>query len=72
MKVFEKSTDRCAEVHMYVEGKVKALSEYGEHIDAKDKAICCYVPLEDGHKVKIGGRFSGTVSKSSFSFDAAS
>ena len=63
MKVVEKDTNRRAQVNVYVEAKLEALSEYGEYIDARDKAICCYVPLEEGHQVKIGGRFSGTVSK---------
>jgi hypothetical protein len=62
MKVIEKSTDRRAEVHMYVEGKVPALAEYGEYIDPKDKAICCYVAVDEDHKPRFGGRFSGTVS----------
>jgi hypothetical protein len=44
MKVIEKGTDRRAEVHNYVEGTVAALAEYGEYIDPRDKAICCYVP----------------------------
>ncbi|KAF1914952.1 hypothetical protein BDU57DRAFT_308819 [Ampelomyces quisqualis] len=60
MKVVEKGTDRFAEVHVYVEGNVKSLGEYGEYIDAKDKAICCYVPVVEGHKVKIRGKFTGT------------
>jgi hypothetical protein len=62
MKVIEKATDRRAEVHVYVEGKVGALGEYGEYIDATDKAVCCYVPVEEGHKVRICGKFNGTVS----------
>jgi hypothetical protein len=62
MKVVEKSTDRRAEAHIYVEGNVNKLKEYGEYIDPIDKAICCYVPVEHGHNVRIGGRFSGTVS----------
>jgi hypothetical protein len=62
MKVVEKGVDRKAEVHIYVEGQVPALEEYGEHIDPVDKAICSYVPVEEGHQVKVGGRFSGTVS----------
>jgi hypothetical protein len=61
MKVIEKATDRKAEAHVYVEGRVLALEEYGEYVDPIDKAICCYVPVEEGHKVKIEGRFSGTV-----------
>ena len=61
MKVAEKATDRVAEVHIYVEGKVHALEEYGQYISSEDKAICCYVPVEEGHKIKICGKFSGTV-----------
>jgi hypothetical protein len=61
MKVIEKATDRKAEAHVHVEGRVLPLEEYGEYVDPVDKAICCYVPVEEGHKVKIGGRFSGTV-----------
>jgi hypothetical protein len=66
MKVIEEGTDRHAEVHLYVEERVEALAEYGQYIDAKDKAICAYVPVDEGHKVKIGGRFSGTVCESLF------
>lgn len=61
MKVVEKDTDRTAEVNIFVEGQVPALKEYNEHIDPKDNAICCYVALEEGHKPRIGGQFSGTV-----------
>jgi hypothetical protein len=61
MKVTEKGTDRRAEAHIYVEGQVPELEEYGVYIDPIDKAICCYVPVDEGHTVKIGGRFSGTV-----------
>ncbi|KAL1793368.1 hypothetical protein ACET3X_008350 [Alternaria dauci] len=60
MKVIEKDTDRTAEVNIFVEGQVPALKEYNEHIDPKDNAICCYVALEEGHKPRIGGQFSGT------------
>jgi hypothetical protein len=60
MKVAEKASDRWAEVHILVEGKVNALEEFGQYID-KDKAICCYVPVEQGQKVKISGRLTGTV-----------
>ncbi|KAL6708696.1 hypothetical protein ACN47E_002392 [Coniothyrium glycines] len=60
MKVQEKGTDRRAEVHINIDGQVEALEEYGEYIDANDKAICCYVPIEEGHRVKFGGKFSGT------------
>ncbi|KAF1845751.1 uncharacterized protein K460DRAFT_355525 [Cucurbitaria berberidis CBS 394.84] len=60
MKVAEKATDRGAEVHMYVEGKLQALEEYGQYISVEDHAICCYVPVDEGHKIKIGAKFSGT------------
>ncbi|KAH7077292.1 hypothetical protein FB567DRAFT_608351 [Paraphoma chrysanthemicola] len=63
MKVVEKETDRRAEVHIYVEGKVEPLAEYGEYVDSKDKAVCCYVPVVEGHKVRIGGKFTGTTLK---------
>jgi hypothetical protein len=53
MKVIEKATDRKAEAHIYVEGQVLPLEEYGEYIDPGDKAICCYVPLEEGHQVRL-------------------
>ncbi|KAH7391789.1 hypothetical protein BKA66DRAFT_487980 [Pyrenochaeta sp. MPI-SDFR-AT-0127] len=62
MRVVEMATDRTAEVHVYVEGKVDAIQEYGEYIEDSDKAICCYIPVEEGHKIKIGGTFSGTTS----------
>ena len=62
MKVSETGTDRIADVHVYVDGKIRALEEYGEYVDPSDKALCCYVPVEEGHKVKIRGKFSGTVS----------
>jgi hypothetical protein len=62
MKVIEKGTNRKAEVHVYVEGKVPALAEYGGYIDPKDKAICCYVAVDEDYKPRFGGRFSGTVS----------
>lgn len=48
-------------MHIYVEGKVQALEEYGEYVSAEDKAICCYIPVDEGHNIKIGGKFSGTV-----------
>jgi hypothetical protein len=70
MKVSEEDTDRQAYVHIYVEEKVDALAEYGQYIDARDGAICCYVPVEEGHTVRIGGQFSGTVSSSATSFHA--
>ncbi|CAI9635291.1 hypothetical protein GT037_007736 [Alternaria burnsii] len=60
MKVVEKNTDRTAEVNVFVEGQVPALKEYGEYIDSRDKAICCYVALYEGDKPRIRGQFSGT------------
>ncbi|KAJ4370673.1 hypothetical protein N0V83_005194 [Neocucurbitaria cava] len=60
MKVAEKASDRTAEVHIRVEGQAKALKEYGEYISSEDKAICCYVPVEEGDTIKIEGVFSGT------------
>lgn len=62
MKVLEKGTDRRVEVNLYVDGKVNALEEFGEYVDSRDKAICCYVPVYDGDRIKIHGRFFGTVS----------
>lgn len=62
MKVVEKDSDRTAEVNVFVEGQVPALKEYGEYIDPRDKAICCYVALYEGDKPRIRGQFSGTVS----------
>jgi len=64
MKVIEKNADREAEIHVHVAGKLEALEEYGEYIDAIDKAICSYVPVDEGHKVRVFGRFNGTVSYS--------
>ena len=61
MKVAEKATDRTAEVHIYVSGRVQPLEEYGQYISAEDKAICCYIPVDEDHKIRIGGKFSGTV-----------
>jgi hypothetical protein len=69
MKALENDTDRQAEVHLHVEGKVEPLAEYGEYIDPSDNAICCYVPIEEGHQVKIRGHFSGTVSGQITVFD---
>lgn len=64
MKVNEKGTDRVADAHICVEGRVQPLKEYGQYIDAHDKAICCYVPVDAGDKLKFKGNFSGTVSHS--------
>lgn len=62
MKVIEKGTDRTAHAHVLVDGQVQPLEEYGEYVDARDGALCCYVAVEEGHKIKIDGRFSGAVS----------
>lgn len=61
MKVTEKGAERTAEAHIYVEGRVKALEEYGQYVDSHDKAICCYIPVEEGHAIRVESRFSGTV-----------
>ncbi|KAJ8112085.1 hypothetical protein OPT61_g5460 [Boeremia exigua] len=60
MKVAEHGADRVAEAHVHVEGRVSALEEYGEYVDDHDKAICCYVAVEEGDKIRVSGRFSGT------------
>ncbi|KAI4642407.1 hypothetical protein J4E93_007555 [Alternaria ventricosa] len=59
MRVIEKDTDRKAQVNIFVKGQVQALEEYGEYVDPRDNAICCYVPIDEGHQPKVGGRFSG-------------
>ncbi|KAI4618604.1 hypothetical protein J4E80_005206 [Alternaria sp. BMP 0032] len=59
MRVLEKDTDRKAQVNIYVKDRVQALEEYGEYVDPRDSAICCYVPIDEGHQPKVGGRFSG-------------
>jgi hypothetical protein len=61
MKVAEKDTNRTAEVHICVEGELQPLKEYGQYIDHTDGAICCYVAVEEGDKIKFDGRFTGTV-----------
>lgn len=61
MKVIEKGTDRTAYVHIYAKGRVDPLEEYGQYIDSRDRAMCCYVAVEEGHEIKIDGRFSGVV-----------
>lgn len=62
MKVIEKGTDRSANVHLLRHQRVPPLDEYGEFVNSDDKAIECFVPVEEGQQIKIGGRFSGTVS----------
>lgn len=61
MKVIEKGADRVAHAHIHVEGQVNPLEEFGEYVDANDKAICCYVPVEEGLKIRVDGRFTGPV-----------
>lgn len=63
MKVVENNSDRKAEVHLYALGSPNPLDEYGEYVDPVDHAICCYVPVEEGQKIKIDGRMAGTVSE---------
>ncbi|KAF2708572.1 hypothetical protein K504DRAFT_380565 [Pleomassaria siparia CBS 279.74] len=60
MKVIEKGTDRKAEVHMFVEGSVAELDEYAERVNPVDKAIECFVAVEEGQHPKIGGRLWAT------------
>ena len=62
MKVAERDTNRTAEVHICVEGKLQPLKEYGQYVDPTDGAICCYVAVEEEDKIKFDGRFTGTVS----------
>ncbi|KAI4941817.1 hypothetical protein J4E86_010328 [Alternaria arbusti] len=59
MRVIERDTDRKAQVNIFVKCQVQALEEYGEYVDPRDNAICCYVPIDEGHQPKVGGRFSG-------------
>ncbi|KAF2790732.1 hypothetical protein K505DRAFT_390444 [Melanomma pulvis-pyrius CBS 109.77] len=60
MKVIEKGTDRSANVHLLRHQRVPPLDEYGELVNSDDKAIECFVAVEEGQQIKIGGRFSGT------------
>lgn len=62
MKVQEKGTDRRAELHVHVQEQVEELAEYNQYVDPEDKAVCCYVPVEEGRIIKIAGKFNGTVS----------
>ncbi|KAJ4347471.1 hypothetical protein N0V95_005392 [Ascochyta clinopodiicola] len=68
MKVTETDTDRTAFAHIYVDGRVKALEEYGQYIDASDRAVCCYVAVEEGQKVRVEGRFSGVTLNVAYDF----
>ncbi|KAF2650841.1 hypothetical protein K491DRAFT_761458 [Lophiostoma macrostomum CBS 122681] len=60
MKVVEKGTNRWAQVHLHARGVVNPLDEFGEWVDPTDDALCCFVPVEAGQKVKVEGRFAGT------------
>jgi len=62
MKVQEEDTDRRAVAHLHIRGTAEALREYGEYIDEDDKAICCYVAVEDGDELEVKCKFWGTVS----------
>ena len=75
MKVIEKGVDRTAYVHVFVHGRVHPLEEYGQYVDARDGAICCYIAVEEDHKIRIDGKFKGTVGQifpSSFRADTSS
>jgi hypothetical protein len=61
MKVVENDTDRRAEVHLYADGIVDPLDEYGEYVDPIDNAICCFVPVRPDQKIRVDGKFYGTV-----------
>ncbi|KAF2683233.1 hypothetical protein K458DRAFT_404821 [Lentithecium fluviatile CBS 122367] len=50
MRVEEKDSNR----------RVLELDGYGQFVDDVDKAICCYVPVEEGTVIKISGKFNGT------------
>lgn len=60
MKVQEKHSDRRCQVHIYAVGESKPLDEYGEYVDPEDGAICCFVPVEEGQKIRVEGKFAGT------------
>ncbi|KAH8731445.1 hypothetical protein GQ44DRAFT_698757 [Phaeosphaeriaceae sp. PMI808] len=60
MRVTEEESDRETGVYIHPKGSTKALSEYGEYVDPKDKAICCSIPVHELDRVIIAGRFSGT------------
>jgi hypothetical protein len=61
MKVSEDQSDRKVEAHVYEEGKVNALDEYGQYVDPIDGALCCYVAVEDCKPLWVAGALSGTV-----------
>jgi hypothetical protein len=60
MKVKEKNSNRRCEVHLYSLGSTKPLDEFGEYVDPNDGAVCCFVPVEERQKIKIGGKLRGT------------
>lgn len=62
MRVSEKDSDRTVEVHIRVKGTKEPLPEFGEYVDEGDKAICCYVPVEEKQAIWISCTLSGTVS----------
>ncbi|KAF2281026.1 uncharacterized protein EI97DRAFT_18651 [Westerdykella ornata] len=63
MKVVEKNSDRRAEVNIYAAGFAKPLDEYGEYIDPTDNAVCCFVPVAEGDKIRVSGKFHGTTDR---------
>ncbi|RMZ73969.1 hypothetical protein GMOD_00004784 [Pyrenophora seminiperda CCB06] len=60
MKVVEQHSDRQALAHIYVQGSIAGLEEYGQYVDPNDsKTICCYVPIDEGDTAKVRIWFSG-------------
>lgn len=64
MKVQEKGSDRVAEVHLHASGAPHDIAEYGQYEDPVDKALCCYVPVEEDQMIKVDAKFSGIVRSS--------
>ncbi|CAA9962332.1 hypothetical protein PTMSG1_05708 [Pyrenophora teres f. maculata] len=61
MKVVEQNSDRQVSAHVYVEGKIAELKEYGQYVDPNNgKAIGCYIPIDEGDQLRIRTWFSGT------------
>ncbi|KAI2482879.1 hypothetical protein Ptr902_05196 [Pyrenophora tritici-repentis] len=61
MKVVEQNSDREASAHVYIEGKLVELKEYGQYVVPNNgKAIGCYIPIDEGEKLRIRTWFSGT------------
>ncbi|KAF3006052.1 hypothetical protein E8E13_010891 [Curvularia kusanoi] len=60
MKVTEQGTDRTADAHIRVGGKIPVLREYGQYIDTRDGAICCYVPVDEEDEIMFDITFHGT------------